>query len=603
MTTSDVRSQSRRDVPVLIVGAGPAGMVSALCLAARGVSTLVVERQKGVNEHPKAHELNARSIEILNALGITDDQLAEEASPESDGSRILFCKSINEEFGRIDLLADGACARKYERHFRSARPYLNLSQTELERVLARRVEEEPLIEVLCEHEWQSCVQRDARVFSEVRRSSDDEVFEIESRYLLGADGAGSPVRKFVGIEMEGPEKLQDFINVYFEHGLRDLVETPAKLYWILHPAAPGAFIAHHLDKRWTYNMPLATPWEQREDYTEEVLRERICTALGFDPGIEIKSVSYWRMTVQIADRYREGNVFLVGDSCHRFPPTGGLGMNTGIADAHNLAWKLAAVLDGTAEASLLDSYEAERRPVAQRNAHESATNYQKIFEVIEAFGLSRDGLTMTAKLTSSRLFRVLPRFLRRLVLGSVRFPAHRLLGRFHSNPKVRDRIRAAIENQLGHFDRIGLDIGYVYQRGALFPSREGDAEYSVTEYEPSSIPGSRFPHVSLNGSPDGASSHDLIDYSSFALITGTRGDWPSMVEQLSPDLLRQLKVVSLDELEAEPAARDELRSLCRLGDGGALLIRPDGHVAWRGESASPDSLRSLEEVAEHVGLG
>ena len=386
------------DIDVLIVGGGPAGITTALCLAARGVSSLVVERNAAISEHPKAHELNTRSIEILNELGITIDELAREASPDSDGSRILFCKSINEEFGRIDLLSEQGSAQKYKRHFRSEKPYLNLSQVEFEKVLARHAENEPRIEVKFGREWRSFETASegeeaaaGSVVSVIRDRKTGKEQRVRSRFVIAADGAASPIRKALGIEMEGPAQLQDFINVYFEHDLRPQVATPAKLYWILHPAAPGAFIAHHMEKRWTYNMPIATPWESREDYPEEILRERIVTALGFDPGIEIKSVSYWRMTVQIAEKYAKGRVFLVGDSAHRFPPTGGLGMNTGIADAHNLAWKLATVLRQGAPPRLLDSYELERKPVAERNAEESAANFDKIFEVLEAFSSAAPG--------------------------------------------------------------------------------------------------------------------------------------------------------------------------------------------------------------------
>ncbi len=587
------------ETQVLIVGAGPAGMVSALCLAARGVRSLVVERHAGIHEHPKAHELNTRSIEILNLLGITDEDLESEASPESDGCRILFCKSVQEEFGALDLLNEGGSAQKYRQHFRSKRPYLNLSQTELERILAAHVTAEPKIDLRYRQEWRSLEDDGERVVSEVVDLETGETLQVSSAWVLAADGASSRVRRAVGLEMEGPAKLQDFLNVYFEHGLRDVVCTPAKLYWILHPAAPGAFIAHHIDKRWTYNMPLASPWEEASDYSEEDLRRRIHTALGVDAGVEVRSVSTWSMTVQVASAYRAGRVFLVGDSAHRFPPTGGLGMNTGIADAHNLAWKLASVLEGSAPPSLLDSYESERRPVAVRNATESERNYHKIFEVIEAFGLPADGLELTAKIRAHWLVRTLPAALQRLLLRLVHLPAHHLLGRFQSSERVRAKVAAAIEDQIGHFDRIGLDIGYVYARGALDPERESEVDYAVAEYEPSSAAGSRLPHVSLDGRVGGASSHDLVRYDAFTLLLGEDAEERRAAEEWSASRATAVDVVALEEIEATDEARDELRRLCP--PGGALLVRPDGHVAWRGDLAHGAGAE-LGDVAARIGL-
>ncbi len=271
------------ETDVLIAGGGPAGMVSALCLAQLGVRSIIIERHADVNPHPKAHELNARSIEILNELGISMDELTREAAPDSDGSRILFCKSINEEFGRIDLLEDGGSAQKYAQHIRSEKPYLNLSQTELERVIRDHIQRNPQITLMTEHDWEGFSETGTNVVSQVRpRSGSADPIDIESRYLLGADGAASRVRNALEIEMIGPDRLQDFVNAYFEIGLRDYVHTPAKLYWILHPAAVGAFIAHHVDKRWTYNVPITPPYEKREDFTADVLKKRIQIALGTD---------------------------------------------------------------------------------------------------------------------------------------------------------------------------------------------------------------------------------------------------------------------------------------------------------------------------------
>lgn len=580
---------------VLVIGAGPTGMIAALCLAQYGVRSLVIERREGIQTHPKAHELSARSIEILHGLGFRYDELMAEASPAADAGRILFCGTLREEFGVIDLNA-GDGAKKYREHLASPAPYLNLSQVELEKLMRAKLRACAESELREQHQWESFEHHDDRVVSRVTDRATGQTLTVTSRYVLCADGAASRTRAALGIAMVGPDRIRDVVSAYFQADLSRVVRTRGKIYFLFSPHCPGsALIAHHVERRWVFHTPVES-WERAEDFTPDMLAARIRAVVGrSDVPIEITSTSTWRMTAQVAERFRAGRAFLVGDAAHRFPPTGGLGMNSGIGDAHNLAWKLARVLRGQSPDALLDTYETERRPVVQTNCDESRRNSERMYEIVEAFGMKVEDIVEVNERLHAGPLAALPAPLRAWGQRQLERYGESVLAKFNDDSEVRARVTRSVAEQRPHFDRIGLDLGYTYDLGAVLPDGTAPVkrEHAVTDYVPSTRPGARFPHFWLDGRRT-RSSHALLDYRASTLVVGEALAVDPSLHVLAGEL--GVRIVSLGDTSIAPATCGAAHTFAQLAPDGALLVRPDAHVAWRqsqGVTLTASLLRSI----------
>ena len=576
---------------VLIIGGGPSGMLSAIYLNRLGISSIVLERQNEISEHPKAHELSARSIEILIQLGFTFEELKKEASDYEAASRILFGHTVHSEIGEINLL-EGGNDEKYKAHLAQPEPYLNLSQTALEKIMRQKLQSCQGVKLLVGHQWESMEEQAGGLSSRVLNRDNNQYFDIQSQYLICADGAGSRSRKSLGIDMIGKDKIDDFISVYFEANLRDFLKKTAKLFWIMNPAAPGTIIAHHIEKRWVYHFPIFLPYEQKDQFTEEILIKQIKTALGSSTvPFTIKSVSLWRMTCQIADSFHQGRAFLVGDAAHRFPPTGGLGMNSGIGDVQNLCWKLALVTRGHAKAALLDTYEQERRPVIELNSKESLRNYFKVWEVPKAMGLHPKGMKWKAMISNNLLFKALPKSWTSQMLDKLQQKISQKILAIPADAQLHQKVKAVIKDQIEHFDRIGLDLGYYYERGAIVrgESLEVPAQ-GVSHYQPSIVPGVRFPHFWVY--PDGQkkSAHNWLQPDKFTLLTNDEGAawWRQESIKLRDFIRGLIQVENIEAVLNKQPASALVKTFYPIDKTPLLLIRPDGQVAWKPQNLDID---------------
>ncbi|MGA5699574.1 FAD-dependent oxidoreductase [Peterkaempfera bronchialis] len=530
-------------VPVLIVGGSLVGLSTSLFLGRLGVRHLVVERHSGTSVHPRGRGNNVRTMELFRTAG-AEPLIREAASVLAENHGILQVGTLTggpQEWLFKEIDPGGALARF------SPSGWCLCSQNDLEPVLLRCARDLGG-DVRFGTELLSFEQDADGVTAVVQDRRSGELRTVRADYLVAADGPRSPVRERLGIGQEGPGDLFHNVSVTFRaKRMADAVgDRRFIVCYLTDPEGEGALLPVDNEADWVFHMP----WhpdrgETLDDFTDERCIRHIRAAAGIpDMEVEITGRAPWHAAERVAERYGWGRLFLAGDSAHEMSPTGAFGSNTGIQDAHNLAWKLAAVLGGWAGPGLLDSYEAERRPVAVA--------------------------------TSAR--------------ASARSAEHQHPG-YDVTPGTGRRGNV-----------LGVVLGYRYPSGALVGA--DPAEPVLPErFRQSGEPGTRAPHQWCFRYGTRLSTLDLYERS-MVLLSGPTGQaWHEAGARAASaagvPLDRYLVGGGPDhDLAPEPGA--DWAELHGTAADGAVLVRPDGFVAWRSPSAAADPERVLGEALRSV---
>ncbi|WP_406435041.1 FAD-dependent monooxygenase [Streptomyces sp. NBC_00631] len=545
-----MHQKTDHQVPVLVVGGSLVGLSMSLFLGRLGVRHMLVERHSGTSVHPRGRGNNVRTMELFRRAGIEPDIKAA-ASLLADNHGILQTPTLVGDAGEWlfkEIDPGGGLARF------SPTGWCLCSQNDLEPVL-RRAAESLTGELRYFHEMESFEQDPEGVTAYVRDRDSDRMYTVRADYLVAADGPRSPVRGRLGIGQTGPGDLFANVSITFRSKLLQNTVGDRRFIccYLTDPEADGALLPVDNKERWVFH----APWhpergETLDEFTEERLTRHIRRAVGVpDLDVEITGRASWRAAERVAERYSDRRVFLAGDSAHEMSPTGAFGSNTGIQDAHNLAWKLAAVLDGWAGPGLLDSYDAERRPVALA--------------------------------TSAR--------------ASARSVEHSHPG-FAPAPGVGADRRGGILN---------IVLGYRYPKGAVVGA-DPDQPLVPDGMNLTGRPGSRAPHLWLRRADERLSTLDLYERSLVLLSDADSAGgaaWHAAArriadtERLRLDTYRIGAAGTAADLVYDTEGGDWATAHGTTADG-AVLVRPDGFVAWRSEGAAPDPEAELREVLARV---
>jgi putative polyketide hydroxylase len=551
------------ETEVLIIGAGPVGLSAALALGRAGIRCLVLERRGEFSRYPKANGVHARTMEIFREWGVSKP-IRELTAGMPDEVTIAWMTRLNGfEIGTLSAGEPAEASRLSDAQ--SPEGLSVTGQHMFEPILARVAGEMDSVTISLGSEVTGLDVREESVTADYVDSA-GVTRSVTAQYLIGADGIRSIVRRTLGIGAHGEESLGTAVNVQFDADLEPYVGgRPIPIIWIVNADTQGAFIRDGLT-RWRYNFEIP-PEADPATVTRERCETEVAQAIGADVPFKIHYTWTWTHDQAVTDRWRHGRVFLAGDSAHHFPPHGGFGMNSGIQDAQNIAWKLIAKLRWNAGDALLDTYETERLPVAEFNGAQCMLNTRQM----EKTGfLAQDKEFLTIIETDE-------------------------------GEQARNAIAEGIQAQAALLSSEGQQFGFQYESRAVLPDGTPILESGVSEYRPSARPGARAPHSWVKSDGGVISTIDVYD-GGFVLFTGPAGEaWKHAAEQAVQELGVPLKVHSLGtDLMPVDEAIDQLLGRYGLEPGGALLVRPDGFVGYRAAAGVNDEYGALTSALRDI---
>jgi 2-polyprenyl-6-methoxyphenol hydroxylase-like FAD-dependent oxidoreductase len=525
--------------PVLIVGGGPVGLTLGIDLAHRGQRALIVEERVDPPSHPKATLLGARSMELFRRWNL-DAPIFAAAVPNEQPYYIVFTTRLaDQELHRFRSPSIDECRSRdpaLAQRFRELQwsPYskTQIGQQALEPVLRAHAAALPSLELRHGWRFESFEQRDDHVRAQIVELATGRRVEVHADYLVACDGGSGEIRRTLGIRRNGRGRMRSNVSFFFRS--RDFAAVHgrglANLYFVFTPGSFGVFTAIDGVELWNYQCYFLDPKVSTVEVDPVDILHR---AVGKPFEFELLQTMHWHHHQSVACSWRSGRVLLAGDAAHLFAPTGGVGMNTGIGDACDLAWKLDAVLRNWGGEHLLDSYESERKPVAIRNSLISAMNSDKI-DMVMAETPPDIGAPTTAAAES-----------RSILARKIKWLARQ-------------------------FNSAGTHLGYRYVDSPIVvPDATPEPPDDPAQLTPSSWPGMRAPHAWLR---DGRSTLDLFG-TDFVMVRFANDVHAEERLRVAADRQKlPLQIVGLDE----PA-------IASLYEKRWVLVRPDGHVAWRGD--------------------
>ena len=534
---------AEQQVPVLVVGGSLVGLSTSLLLATAGVPHLLVERHRGTAVHPRAASFHQRTMEIFRGLGM---QSAVEAAAEKEfvqNGAIVSVPSLSSD--QITY---------FFRNFNEGVEHLSPTA----RLFITQIGLEPLLRDTARErgathrygtELVDFEQDDGGVTSVLRSRDGGAEETVRSDYLVAADGAHSLVRERSGIAMTGRGEFARCVTIYFRADMRELIgNRNLSVVYVNHPELLGFFrFSFDGDAGFLAVFSTTEPDGSRdthvaEDLTPERCVELVRKALGRpDLAVDVDNVQRWSAEASWATRFQDRRAFLAGDAAHVMPPTGGFGGNTGVADAHDLAWKLALVANGTAGAALLDTYDDERRPVAGLTVEQAYTRY---------------------------VLRVDP-----------------------SLP--RDDLAAPL-------DDASIELGAVYRSAAVLGPDEDDGALLVDPRLPGGRPGTRAPHLPVERDGNPASVLDVLG-DGFVLLAGPTGQpWCDAAAAAAGDLGVPLTAYRVAPDGALVDAGSSFPHAFGTGADGAVLVRPDGVIGWRATAPAEIARTEVERAMRQL---